>query len=134
MSETRPSTALLWFGVLGGAVAWMVEFAVGLQFTFAECNSPDARWRLPVRPWQSALAGAGALVGLAAIAVCWRIYRGTSQIGDVADHERRGEGVAPPLGRVNFLATVGLLVNFLAVAIMVMTAIGAPLLRVCQQS
>jgi hypothetical protein len=38
------------------------------------------------------------------------------------------------VGRINFLATTGLLVNTLALAIMLMTAIGAPLLRVCQQS
>jgi hypothetical protein len=38
------------------------------------------------------------------------------------------------VGRVNFLATTGLLVNALVLAIMIMTAIGAPLLRLCQQS
>ena len=134
MSERRPSTALLWFGVLGGGLAWVAQFAVGLQFTWAQCNSPAGRWQLPVQAWQSALAAAGVAVGLAAMAVSWRIYRATRDIDHVADRERRGEGSPPPLGRINFLATVGLLVNFLTVTIMVMTAIGAPLLRVCQQS
>jgi hypothetical protein len=134
VSERRPSTGLLWFGVLGGALAWVTQFVVGLQFTFAQCNSPAGRWQLPVQTWQSALAAAGVVVGLAATVVSWRIYHATSEVDDVAEHERRGEGFAPPVGRINFLATVGLLVNFLAIAIMVMTAIGAPLLRVCQQS
>jgi hypothetical protein len=134
VSERRPSTGLLWFGVLGGALAWAAQFVVGLQLTFAQCNSPGGRRQLPVQTWQSALAAAGVVVGLAATVVSWRIYRATSEVDGVAEHERRGEGFAPPVGRINFLATVGLLVNFLAIAIMVMTAIGAPLLRVCQQS
>ena len=134
----RPSTALVWFGVLGGAVAWATQFVAGLAFTFAQCNAPPGRWQLPVRTWQSALAVAGSLVGLAAISVCVRIYRRTRGAGGdadaVAETERAGKGTPPPLGRINFLATTGLLVNTLALAIMLMTAIGAPMLRVCQQS
>jgi hypothetical protein len=89
---------------------------------------------LPVQAWQSVLSIAGVLVGLAAVAVCVRLYRQTRGLDHVAATERRGEGTPPPVGRVNFLATTGLLVNALALAIMIMTAIGAPLLRLCQQS
>jgi hypothetical protein len=130
----RPSTALLWFGVLGGAVAWGTQFVGGLAFTFAQCNAPAGRWALPVQTWQVALSAAGILVGLTAAAVSVSIYRRTKDVDDVAAGERDGLGDAPPLGRINFLATTGLLVNALALAIMLMTAIGAPLLRVCQQS
>jgi hypothetical protein len=130
-------TALVWFGVLGGAVAWATQFVAGLAFTFAQCNAPPGRWQLPVQTWQLALSIAGVLVGLVATAVCVRLYRRTrgGDGGDgVAETERRGEGTPPPVGRVNFLATTGLLVNALALTIMIMTAIGAPLLRLCQQS
>lgn len=130
----QPPTALVWFGVLGGALAWGTQFVAGLAFTFAQCNAPPGRWQLPVRTWQSALSIAGILVGLAAGAVCVKLYRRTRAVDDIAATERRGEGSPPPVGRVNFLATTGLLVNVLALAIMIMTAIGAPLLRVCQQS
>lgn len=129
-----PSTGRIWFGVLGGALAWAVTFVAGLAFTFAQCSAPPGRWQLPVQTWQAGLSAAGVLVGTAAGATSLRIYLATRRIDDVADHERRGDGYPPPLGRVNFLATVGLLVNFLAIAIMIMTAIGAPLLRICQQS
>ena len=129
-----PSTPLVWFGVLGGAVAWATQFAAGLTFTFADCNAPLGHSQLPLRTWQSALSVAGVVVGLAAVTVCVRLYRRTRDVDDAAATERRGEGTPPPLGRVNFLATTGLLVNALALAIMIMTAIGAPLLRVCQQS
>jgi hypothetical protein len=130
----RPPTALVWFGVLGGALAWATQFVAGVAFTFAQCNAPPGRWQLPVQTWQSVLSIGGVLVGLAAVTVCLRLYRQTRDVDDAAAIERRGEGSPPPVGRVNFLATTGLLVNVLALAIMIMTAIGAPLLRLCQQS
>lgn len=130
----RPSTPVLWFGVLGGGLAWAATFVAGLQFTYAQCNAPSHRWHLPVQTWQAALSAAGVLVGLAAAAVSLRIYLRTREGGEISEDERRGLGHTPPVGRINFLATTGLLVNLLSVAIMVMTAIGAPLLRVCQQS
>ena len=132
--NARPSNRLLWFGVLGGAAAWVTQFIAGLYFTWAQCNQPDGRTQVPVREWQTGLAAGGVLVGLAALAVSLRIYLNTHKIGDVAGEERRGDGHPPPLGRVHFLAVVGLTVNFLVIVIMILTAIGAPNLALCQQS
>jgi hypothetical protein len=132
--RSPPSNALVWFGVLGGAGAWVVQFVANLAFTFAQCNAPSGRWQLPVHGWEIALSAAAIAIGLAALAVSLRLYLRTFHLDHIAEAERRGEGSAPPTGRINFLATVGLTVNFLALAIMVMTAIGAPLLPVCQQS
>jgi putative flippase GtrA len=130
----RPSDRLLWFGVLGGALAWATQFVANLAFTWAQCNAPPGRWMLPLHTWEVGISVAGIIVGLAAFTVSLRIFLATHRIDDVASHERLGDGTAPPLGRVNFLAMVALLVNFLTVTIMVMTAIAAPLLHVCQQS
>lgn len=132
--KAAPSNALLWFGVLGGAGAWALQFVVNLAFTFAQCNAPAGRWRLPVHGFEVALSIAAVAIGLAATMVCLRLYRRTAHIDHIAETERQGKGSPPPSGRVNFLATVGLTVNFLALAIIVMTGIGAPLLPVCQQS
>jgi hypothetical protein len=129
-----PSDRLVWFGVLGGAGAWAVQFVANLFFSFAQCNAPAGRWHLPVHGWQIGLSVAAILVGLAAEGVSLWLYLRTFRIDHVAEAERHGEGSAPPTGRINFLATVGLTVNFLSLAIIVMTAIGAPLLPVCQQS
>jgi hypothetical protein len=129
-----PSNAVLWFAVLGGAGAWAVQFVVNLAFTFAQCNAPTGRWQLPVHDWEIAISVVAITIAVAAGIVSLRLYRRTYRLDHVAESERRGMGGAPPTGRVNFLATVGLTVNFLALAIMVMTAIGAPLLPVCQQS
>ncbi len=130
-----PSDALVWFGVLGGAVAWVIQFVANLAFSFAQCNAPPGRWDLPVQSWQIGLSVAAVVVGLAAEGVSLRLYMRTAHLDPhIPEVERHGEGGPPPMGRINFLATVGLTVNFLALAIIVMTGIGAPLLPVCQQS
>lgn len=128
-----PSTALVWFGVLGGPLAWSVQFTVNLWFTFAQC-SPTGRWQLPVRGWQIALSVAALAVGAAALAVCVMLYRRTSRIEEMAETVRRGFGGRPPMARIHFLSVVGLTVNPLSLIIVVMTGIGAPLLTVCVQS
>ncbi len=129
-----PPTAIVWFGVLGGAVAWAIQFVANLAFTFAQCNSPPGRWQLPVHGWEIGLSAVAVGIGLAAMAVSAWLFRRTFHLDHIAEAERRGEGSAPPSGRINFLATVGLTVNFLALAIIVMTGIGAPLLEACRQS
>lgn len=129
-----PSNLLVWFGVLGGPCAWAVQFLVSLAFTFAQCNQPAGRWRLPLHGWEIAASAAGVAVGLASTAVSLWLFVRTFHIDDVSTEERRGEGEAPPIGRIHFLSIIGLTVNFLALAIMVMTGIGAPLLPGCQQS
>jgi hypothetical protein len=129
-----PPTWLVWFAVLGGAGAWAVQFVVNLEFSWAQCNAPAGRWQVPVHGWEIALSAVAALVALMAAGVSLRLYLRTYRLDHVSVAERRGEGTAPPTGRINFLATVGLTVNFLALAIIVMTGIGAPLLPVCQQS
>ena len=129
-----PSNLVLWFGVVGGPAAWAIQFVVNLAFTFAQCNQPAARWQLPVHGWEIVTAAVGVSIGLASTGVSLWLYLRTFAIGDVSEEERRGEGSAPPIGRIHFLSIVGLTVNFLALAIMVMTGIGAPLLPICQQS
>lgn len=132
--NSPPSDRLVWFGVLGGACAWALQFVANLFLSFAQCNAPPGRWSLPVHGLQIGLSVAAIAVGLAATAVSLRLYLSTFRLDHVAEAERHGEGSPPPTGRINFLAVVGLTVNFLALAIVVMTAIGGPLLPVCQQS
>ena len=134
MSQRLPSNALLWFGVLGGAAAWASQFLANLFFTFAQCDQPIQRWMLPVHSWEIGLSALALAVGLSATAVSLTIFVSTGRVDDVSAKEREGRGTQPPLGRVHFLAMVGLLVNFLALAIIVMTGVGAPLLPVCQQA
>jgi putative flippase GtrA len=130
----RPTNTMLWFGVAGGCAAFALQFVANLAFTFAQCNQPTSRWQLPVHGWQIALSAAAVTVVLAAMGTCGWIFMRTFRIDDVFGQERRGDGSPPPLGRIHFLSIVGLIVNLLVLAIVVMTGIGAPLLPVCQQS
>lgn len=129
----RPSNFLVWFGVGGGAVAFAVQFVAGLAFSFAQCNN-GTRWHVPVRDWQVGLAIGGVVVGLASTAVAAMIFRRTYRIGDLFGEERRGDGSAPPLGRIHFLSIVGLTVNVLVLFIMVMDAVGTGVHGLCMQT
>ncbi len=132
--KTPPSNALVWFAVLGGGTAWAVQFVVNLAFTFAQCDAPAPRWSLPVHGWEIAISAVAIAVTLAAEGAALRVFRGTYKVEDAAAQERAGKGVSPPLGRISFLSMIALTVNFLALMIIVLTAVGAPLLPVCQQS
>jgi hypothetical protein len=131
--KPAPSNLLVWFGVLGGGLAWSVTFVAGLAFTLADCADSSSRLRLPLQSWQSGLSAAGAAIGLAALAVTVRLYS-RSAVADIPGAVRHGDDAPPPQGRVNFLAVVGMVVNTLTIAIMVMTAVGAPMLNLCQQA
>lgn len=117
------SSAVIWFGVLGGPLAWAAQFVAGYAFGLAECDQPVTRWQLPIHAWEIALAAAGAAIAVGAEIVAVRTFLSTQDAGS-----------EPPAGRVHFLSIVGMTVNMLALAIIVMTGIGAPLLNVCQQS
>lgn len=130
----RPSNVVVWFGVLGGACAWFGQFVANLMLTFAQCNQPMTRWDLPVHTIEIALSLAGIAIGGGALSTSVWMFRHTAWQDHISQHERRGDGSAPPLGRIQFLSMIGLTVNVLALVIMIMTGIGAPLLPVCQQS
>jgi hypothetical protein len=129
-----PSNRVVWFGVLGGALAWVIQFAINLMLTWARCNSPAGRSHLPLHALEIGLSAGAIAIGGLSIGVALWLYLYTYQFKHVPQAERRGEGTAAPTGRINFLAVVGLTVNFLALAIMIMTGIGAPLLSVCRQA
>ncbi len=131
MSFRAPSL-LVWFAVGGGASAWAIQFVIGLAFGFAECNQVGRG--IPVHTWQAAVATVAAMIALASIAAGLWLFRNTYRVGDVFGEERRGDGAPPPVGRIHFLALVGLTVNVLALAIIVMDGVGAPLLPVCEQA
>lgn len=134
MPRFDPPTLLVWFGVAGGAFAWAAVHVAGYGGSLRRCIPTGTGSGLALSAWQIAIAAAGAVITLAATAVCVWLFLRTFRIDDVAGKERRGDGAAPPVGRIQFLAMVGLTVNFLALAIIVLDGVGAPLLTACQQS
>ena len=130
----KPPTALVWFGVMGGGIAWVTQHVLGYGASLARCTPTGTGDAVPLSAWQIGLAAAATAVDLAAIGVCTWIFLRTFTIGDVAGQERRGEGSPPSVGRLHFLAIVGLVVNFLALAIILLDGVGAPLLGGCRQA
>jgi hypothetical protein len=120
--------ALVWFGVLGGPLAWATQFLFGMQLGLARCESPSGRFPFPVTAWAIALAALGVLVGVLAELASIAVYRATRDREQGATREQITEG------RLHFLGAVGMTVNPLALTICVMAGVGVPLLTMCHQS
>lgn len=114
-------------------MAWAGVHVVGYAIGLARCDSPDARFQLPLHALQIAASAVGVAIAILAELAAFTIWNRTREGGKGVGREGIGENGAPT-GRVHFLATIGLTVNPLALAIMVMTGIGAPLLPLCHQS
>jgi hypothetical protein len=119
---------LAWFGVLGGPVAWAVQFLFGMQLSLARCESSDGGFRFPVHTISPVLAVTGVLVAMLAELAAISVFRGTRP----DQHSQDAADITT--GRLHFLAAVGITVNPLTLTICAMVAVGVPLLGLCQQS
>jgi len=127
MSTTRLNR-VVWFGVLAGPASWATQFLFAMQLGLARCESPDRRFQFPVHTTSAALGAAGVAIGLLAEVAAIAVFRATHP--DRHTHDREDITV----GRLHFLATVGMTVNPLTTTICLMVAIGVPLLGICHQS
>lgn len=119
---------LVWFGVLGGPIAWATQFLFGMQLGLARCESPDGRFQFPVHIISPVLGAVGVLVGVLAELAAIAVFRATRP----DRHSQQAAEVTS--GRLHFLAAVGMTVNPLTLTICAMAAIGVPLLGLCHQS
>lgn len=125
LSPSSPVSPLLWYAVLGSAIAWALQFGAGYWLTEAQCSTAGQDWAIGVKGWTLAIGIAALLVALGSGATALALFRAT------ADAE---EDDAPPAGRIHFLASVGIAVCPLFVAMIVMTTIGVLVLYPCSQS
>ncbi|MBV8432406.1 MAG: hypothetical protein JO244_14665 [Solirubrobacterales bacterium] len=128
----RASSRLVWFAVGGGPVAWAIQFVIGLGFGYGECD--QAGRALPVHAGQVAATALATLVALASLGAGVWLFRNTYRTGNVFAEELRGDGASPPVGRINFLAIVGITVNLLILALIILQGIGPALMPQCQQA
>jgi len=128
--DPRPArlNRLVWFGVLGGPAAWATQFLFGMQFSLARCESPDGRFQFPVHTISAVLGAAGVLVGVLAELAAIAVFRATRP----DQHSQQAADIT--IGRLRFLAAVGMTVNPLTLTICAMVAVGVPLLGLCHQS
>jgi membrane protein required for beta-lactamase induction len=119
---------LVWFAVLGGPIAWALQFLFAMQFGLARCESPYGRFQFPVHVISATLGAIGVVVGVLATLVAIAVFRATRADEHTQDPSQITNG------RLHFLAYVGIVVNPLTATICAMVAIGVPLLDLCQQS
>lgn len=131
--KSAHSNLVVWFGVLGGPVAWAIQFVTGLFLTFYDCGA-ESRSSVPLHPLETVIGVGAIVVGLASASVATWLFRDTRRDREVSLEVIRGFGGRPPVARLHFLAIVGVTVNFLAIAIVAMTTIGSPELLNCRQS
>lgn len=115
---------LLWFGVLGAPLAWACQHVFGFGLTVAACGAGGRPWGIPIDGWTiaaTAVAATIAILAQVAAFVVFRATRGTS------------EG-PPPVSRIHFMSIVGLTINPLFLAIILLSGIGVSILENCHTS
>ncbi len=128
VARAIPLGLRLWFGVLGAPFAWTAQFLGGYALTEAACNAAGSRWGIALDGLTLAITAVGALVAVLAGVAAVRVFRETKHAA--------GEGGAeesPPLGRIHFLATVGMAITPLFLAIILMGGLGSLFLDNCHQ-
>jgi hypothetical protein len=127
--RTIPTAALMWVGLVGAPVAWVCQFLVGFGVSLAACGAGGRQWGIPVDGWTLAATVVAATIAVlgeaAAVAAFWttRAARGSG-----------GADEPPPLGRVHFLATVGMTTTVLFLLIILLSGLGSVALPNCHQS
>jgi hypothetical protein len=126
MTLARPSllaNALVWFGVLGGPFTWAGMHVVGVGAGTAGCSAFGAAHGVDPNVWGLAMTIACGLVAAASLAAAIVMWLAT-----------RTEDTAPPLGRMHFLATLGLILGTLFLFLILMAGLGAAVTPECVQS
>jgi hypothetical protein len=106
---------LTWYGLLGAPAAWTLFHVAGVGIATGVCSPVGVRVDASPEPWSilvTIVCAAIALGALVAAAIVWLATRGVE------------DDAAPPVGRIHFLAVVGLAITPLFIAIILMAGIG----------
>lgn len=102
---------MLWFGLLGGVVAWMIHLFAGFILLYFGCNGANARMAI------AAATIVPALVAAAALLVAYLSWR--------KGGARTTDDVGGALGRSRFLALAGM--GLSALSLIIIVSFGIPL-------
>jgi hypothetical protein len=118
----RLVAALQLYAVLGAPLAWAAQLVLGYGMTQAVCAPPGAGWRFGIHPWEAGLTVAAAAVALGGGAAAAALRQACD-----------GGVISDPLGRVRFVATVGLAVGIIFLALIVFSGAGVLALEDCRR-
>jgi hypothetical protein len=116
-----PLPLLLWFGVLAAPIAWTLQHIFGFGLTQATCNVGGSP--LPIDGWTLAATIVATIVAVLGGAAAVAAYLAT-----------RDAGTEIPGARINFLATTGIVIAPIFLAIVLMSGISVLVLPECHQS
>jgi hypothetical protein len=127
----RAAPWVLWFGVLGGAVAWSLHTVVDWGIDETVCRSGHAEMvGVPLRPLLGGLALLFLAVTVWSGVVSFRHWRRLSA-GPLPDEEQGDEVAALRRKRAGFMAQVGLVANVLFGLMLILSAIAVLILPAC---
>jgi hypothetical protein len=115
----------MWFGLLGGPLAWAVAHVLGFGVTQAACDPAGKVLHPSIDGWTIAVTATAALVTLLAGLASLATFRATRD----ADADS-----PPPGGRIYFMSLLGLTITPLFFAIIAMDALGVLVLDRCVQA
>ena len=116
---------LQWFGLFGGATAWVLQHGGLFALAVARCNPGSAVWGIDADVWKVVLTAGAALVALAAEAAAVSTWLATRGID---------ESDAPPLGRIHFLSVCATAGNVLFLGAIVLDGLGSLYWNPCLQA
>ena len=118
---------LLWYGVLGGAVAWAVHLLVAWPLDELTCAAGSEK--ISAVPLWQAVGLAVVIPGLVtagSLAVAALAWRRTARAQSAGAHD-------PAFGRSRMLAVVGIWANLLFLTIIVLGGVAVLVLPACQR-
>jgi hypothetical protein len=113
------TTALQWYALVGGPVAWFGELILGYFYTLSLCGPGGldlGGLHLPV----GVFSAVALLVAAGALASALALHRATSH------------GLADPRGRIRFISDIGLVIEAIFLALILYTAAGELALEGCR--
>ena len=127
--QPRIRPAVLWFGVLGGAVAWAVHLLVAWSFMEVGCIAPGHG---PVLQRGAGPGAPAATVAYAATALPWLVAVSALMVCLVLRRRVRRVEVDPLAGgRVGLMLVVGISLDLMAIAAITGGAVGLIVLEPC---
>lgn len=118
-----PGRLLSWYGLLGAPAAWTVLHVSGVGIATASCSTFGETNDIPFQPWSLVLSITCAAVAVGALLAAVLVWWSTRGVDDSAP---------PPVGRVHFLAVIGLVIAPLFLAIILMAGIAGTTLGCVQ--
>jgi hypothetical protein len=134
-APTRPGLRaapwILWFGVLGGAVAWSLHTVADWGIDETVCRSGhDEMVGVPLRPLLAGLALLFLVITAASGVVSFRHWRRLSA-GPLPEEEAGDEVAALRRRRAGFMALVGFTANILFGLMLLLSAVAVLILPAC---